>query len=76
MSLINNAESALSIINQGIELAQSKGIFNLQDARLLADSIEFLTNLVIPKPIVSDSPVALNEVQETNPVDKKKIIKL
>ena len=75
MNLINNAEQALSILVQAIELAQTKGVFNLQDARLLAESIEFLTKSLSSKISESDKKDDLNVLEESNSM-KKKIIQL
>jgi len=41
---VETIKEAVNVLIQAAEMAQSKGIFNLADARLVADAIDILTN--------------------------------
>ena len=41
---VETIKEAVNVLIQAAEMAQSKGIFNLADARLVADAIDILTS--------------------------------
>lgn len=51
-----NKENAISILIQGVEIAQSKGVFNLKDAGIIAQAVAVLSVKPVekkedPKPV-------------------------
>ncbi len=42
MSVINSPVSAISVLIQAVELGQQNGVYDLAEARLIADAIDYL----------------------------------
>ncbi len=61
-----NKEQAINVLIQVAHLAQSKGLLNLKDATIVANSIEVLT------PKQEDSIIDKEKVITTEPVKLKK----
>jgi len=52
---IMNNEQIYSIVGQGLDIATQKGVFNLSDAKVIADAlIELKKVLTIQEPIIED----------------------
>ena len=55
---VNNQETALKILIQGINLAQSRGAFNLPEAELLSKCIKMFTQrpdpIGVPDTVIED----------------------
>ena len=43
MEQIQNPQQAVGLLIQGVQLAQKSGVYELKDAALLAQAIDFLT---------------------------------
>ena len=41
MNSVENINQAISVLIQGVQLGLSKGVYNFEEARLIADSIDF-----------------------------------
>jgi hypothetical protein len=41
MSEIKDAKTALEVLIQAVQLAQKAGVFNLKEARLVSDAVDF-----------------------------------
>tara|TARA_R110002020_G_scaffold97202_1_gene232120 strand:- start:1210 stop:1434 length:225 start_codon:yes stop_codon:yes gene_type:complete len=42
MSVVNTSNEAVSLLIQGVQLAQQRGAFQLEEASLLSDAVSFL----------------------------------
>ena len=61
--VINNQETALKLLIQGINLAQSRGAFNLQEAELLSKCIKLFRR---PEPLPPVQEEKKEEVEVEN----------
>jgi len=59
-----NNEKALSVLITGCRIAQSKGVFTLEDASVILEAIKVFTP-------AQPEPVKESEVKEEEGVDKK-----
>ncbi len=42
---IDNVNKAISVLLQGVNLAQSRGVYNFSESKLIAEAIEYLDSV-------------------------------
>jgi hypothetical protein len=61
-----NAARAISVLIQGVEIAQQQGAFSLNDAELISKAVKFFRNANQP----SAQPVASENAENENETEK------
>ncbi len=72
MSVVNTSNEAVSLLIQGVQLAQQRGAFQLEEASLLSDAVSFLNgSQTAPESLVEANTEVTDdtEVVETTETD-------
>ena len=70
---IKNFNDAINVLIQGVQVAQSKGVYSLQDAKIICEAMDLIESISEKK---KDKSKETNEKIEESKEDLKKIQKL